>query len=111
MQKKYLLFLDREEWGILRFTPSRHNKEYHQQYSSYYHQSAHRVIGQEFDNVVVTIDRHFEYHVNGNLIYSGYGYYNALKMLFQNITRTRKKLKLIIIDNEALLKKCISILS
>lgn len=109
--KKYLLFLDREEWEILRFTPSRHNKEYHQQYSSYYHQSAHRVIGQEFDNVVVTIDRHFEYHVNGNLIYSGYGYYNALKMLFQNITRTRKKLKLIIIDNEALLKKCISILS
>ncbi|MGX4798767.1 hypothetical protein, partial [Pasteurella multocida] len=67
------------------------------------------VIGQEFDNVVIIIDGLFSYNSYGELIYNERIYYDAVKMLFQNITRVRQKLKLIIIDNSELFDRCLSV--
>lgn len=106
----YLDALDENKWEILRFTPSRYNKEHHEDYSKVSSSNSHRVIGQEFDNVAITIDKFFSYDDNGELIYRSRAYYDMPKMLFQNITRSRKKLNLIIIDNEELLDRCIAIL-
>jgi len=108
--RAYLYNLDHHEWEVLRFTPSQYDKEHHRNYSCFTHKKSHEIIGQEFDNVAVTIDEHFKYDDFGKLAYSGYAYYNPIKMFFQNITRTRKRLNLIIISNEIILERCISIL-
>ncbi|MBB3212674.1 hypothetical protein FHW67_001957 [Herbaspirillum sp. Sphag1AN] len=108
--KKYLDALDESKWEILRFTPSQYNKEHHEQYSEKTNRTSHQVIGQEFDGVVVTIDSFFSYADNGDLIYKGNVYYAPTKMLLQNITRSRKKLNIVIIGNEELLNRCITIL-
>lgn len=108
--KSYLEILDGGKWEILRFTPSQFSKEHHMQYSELSKKNSHHVIGQEFDGVVVTIDKYFSYDEDGELIYRGIAYYHPAKMLFQNITRSRKKLNLVIIDNEELLNRCIAIL-
>ncbi|WP_433692714.1 hypothetical protein [Herbaspirillum seropedicae] len=108
--KGYLSSLDKSRWEILRFTPSQYHKEHHEQYSEESNRTSHQVIGQEFDGVVVTIDRLFSYADNGDLTYKGVVYYAPVKMLFQNITRSRKKLNIVIIGNEELLNRCITIL-
>lgn len=108
--KNYLELVASEGWEVLRLTPSRFNTEHHESYSQAYSQNSHRVIGQEFDNVAVVIDEYFSYDSNGKLIYKSRTYYDSVKMLFQNITRTRKKLKLIIIGNQQVLNRCLSVL-
>lgn len=106
----YIDSLNTKEWQLLRFTPSRFNVEHHEAYFNRETPTSHAIIGQEFDNVVVVIDELFSYHESGQLIYSGKSYYHPRKMLFQNITRARKKLLIIIINNEELLERCVAIL-
>lgn len=108
--KEYLNTLDECDWEVLRFTPSRYNNEHHEEYSDNSKQASHGVIGQEYDGVALIIDKHFAYSDNGDLIYGANAYYDPVKMLFQNITRTRKKLNIVIIENKEILERCISIL-
>jgi hypothetical protein len=109
--RKYLDMLRGQGWSVLRFTPSQYYKEHHQEYSDVLNAVSHGVIGQEFDNVVVVIDKLFLYDDNGELVYGGRVYYNPVKMLFQNVTRTRKRLSVVIIDNGEMLSRCFSILN
>ncbi|KGY07044.1 DNA/RNA helicase domain-containing protein [Vibrio sinaloensis] len=108
--KEYLSSLMHGDWEVIRFTPSQYNSEHHEKYYDYNCQTSHGIIGQEFDNVVIVLDKLFYYNDSNSLDYRGRVYYNPVKMLFQNITRTRKKLKLIIIDNEEILGRCMKIL-
>lgn len=108
--RRYLDELSGDKWEVLRFTPSQYNSEHHKKYSEVSNKTSHQVIGQEFDGVAVTIDKFFSYNKDGNLIYNGKTYYHSVKMLFQNITRSRKRLNLVIIGNEELLNRCIKIL-
>ena len=108
--KQYLAVINKVEWEPLKFTPSQYNKEHHEEYSEGALNTSHQVIGQEFDGVVVIIDRFFSYDQKGDLIYKGTAYYDPVTMLFQNITRARKRLKIVIINNEELLNRCISVL-
>jgi hypothetical protein len=108
--KKHIEEISNDGWEVLRMTPSQYKKEYHQSYSQISSKTSHAVIGQEFDNVAVIIDRHFSYNKDGSLIYNVKTYYDSVRMLFQNITRTRKKLKLVIIKNKQILNRCLSVL-
>ena len=108
--KNYLESLDQDGWEVLRFTPSTYNTEPHNQYSDSSNKTSHEVMGQEFDSVAVAIDKNFSYNLDGELTYKARSYYKPTKMLFQNITRARKRLKLVIIDNEEILSRCIQIL-
>lgn len=77
--------------------------------------NAHGVIGQEFDNVVVIVGEILLYNKEtGKLTYDspkdGLLYYIPHKMLFQAMTRVRKKLKIIIVDNPDILERCMEIL-
>lgn len=108
--KDYLKTLNNQEWEIIHFTPSLFKKEHHESYSDFSHKTSHRVIGQEFENVVITIDNYFYYDESGDLKYRGRTYYDATKMLFQNITRTRKRLNIVIINNSQILDRCVSVL-
>lgn len=109
--KNYLKSLDKKKWVGLNFTPSQYYCEFHEEYSNPLNKTSHNVIGQEFDGVAIIIDRFFTYQSDGELVYNGTTYYHSVKMLFQNITRARKRLNLVIIDNEELLRRCISILT
>ena len=108
--KAYLKSLNPAEWKVLRFTPSQYVAEHHVSYSSVDWSTSHRVIGQEFENVAVAIDQFFDYDKNGDLIYRKKTYYEPAKMLFQNITRCRKNLNIVIINNETLLSRCLALL-
>lgn len=70
------------------------------------------IIGQEFDYVVALMDQHFYYKTNMRLSCYGidYTYEQPTKVLFQALTRTRKKLQLVIVNNESLLQNVLSIL-
>lgn len=108
--KIYLESLDGNEWEVLRFTPSQYKNEHHEKYSNIYGKTSHKAIGQEFDGVAVTMDQYFTYDKSGELFYRGGAYYYPVKMLFQNITRARKKVNLVIINNEEVLNRCMKIL-
>lgn len=108
--KGYLATLDKCGWEVLRFTPSQYGNEYHEQYCATSKKTSHQVIGQEFDGVAIMIDQYFSYDGNGDLCYKAKVYYNMTKMLFQNITRARKRLNVIIINNKDVLGRCLSVL-
>lgn len=67
-----------------------------------------KVVGQEYDNVVAVLDQYFFYDENGKLNTRAY-YYDATKMLFQMVTRARKKLNIIIINYQVVLNKHLEI--
>lgn len=108
--KSYLLGLQNSGWEVLRFTPSQFKVEHHQKYYPFWVKTSHEVIGQEFDSVAIAVDNFFKYNANGDLFYSGNAYYESAKMLYQNITRARRRLNLVIIANQEVLHRCLSIL-
>lgn len=109
--KAFLSGLTSTEWEVLRFTPSQYNNEHHKKYFDVWSKTSHEVIGQEFDGVAIAIDKFFAYDASGELTYVGGAYYAPTKMLFQNITRARRRLNLVIIDNQEVLKRCLAILN
>jgi len=74
--------------------------------------NAHQVIGQEYDKVIAVIDQFFCYE--GDVLsikgYTNTPYYHPIKMLFQIMTRTRRKLGVIIINNSEIMSRCLTIL-
>lgn len=108
--RNYIQIISNDGWEVLKLTPSLHANEHHESYSNIHSKNSHAVIGQEFDNVAVVMDEYFSYDNSGSLTYKSKTYYDSVKMLFQNITRTRKRLKLIIISNKQVLSRCLSIL-
>lgn len=108
--KVYLSGLNDAEWKVLRFTPSQYNREHHEKYFDVWSKTSHEVIGQEFDSVAIAVDKFFKYNDAGDLIYWGGAYYAPTKMLFQNITRARRRLNLVVIENQVVLNRCLSII-
>lgn len=109
----YVKGLEENGWTYIGYTPKRHGSAIYETYNiiSKYFQSAHAVIGQEFDNVVVIVGEKFVYKETGVLTHHINGPYMPDKMLFQAITRVRKKLKIVIVNNPEILERCVEILS
>lgn len=106
--------LKENDWKIINLTPSTSHKYPYTNFKIDGEDSAHQVIGQEFDKVVATIDSYFYYNSKNELSTRGYKvkpYYHPTKMLSQVMTRTRKKLHVIIINNPIVLERCLKILS
>ncbi len=97
-------------WTTINYTTSRFNMEVLDKYTLLAAENAHTVIGQEFDNVIAVMGEMFQYDDKGNLINRRRSYYHSQRMLFQIITRTRKRLFLVIINNDNLLKNILNIL-
>lgn len=102
--------LNQSGWKIINNTPSRYNKEsYGDLHQAYFMSTSHEVIGQEFDKVATFIGDNLKYK-NSKLISSG-TYYPTVQTLFQNLTRARKKLYLIIINNSTVFNECLRIIN
>lgn len=107
----YVEYLKSQDWEHIYLSNSLHTPDPLDALVFSSNNSAHKVIGQEFDNVVVTIDKNFYYTETLKLSYRVSTYYNPLETLFQAVTRTRKKLTFVIIDNEEVYKNCIKIIN
>lgn len=102
--------LERGGWKVISLTTSLYNEEYIDQLE-YSDLNSHKVIGQEFDRVAVFMGKNFYYDENGKLNSSEDSYYDSTKILFENITRTRKKLFIVIVNNREILRSCLEILN
>ncbi|MCR5743334.1 MAG: ATP-binding protein [Lachnospiraceae bacterium] len=56
------------------------------------------VIGQEFDNVITVMDEHFSYDGDG-VLKGSVTQHDFIKMLYQNVTRTRDRLCILVYKN------------
>lgn len=72
--------------------------------------NAHKVFGQEFDKVIVVLDKNFFYrndilesceHANPDYLY--------IPMLYEEVTRVREKLCIVVEDNLPLLKRILAL--
>jgi hypothetical protein len=71
-------------------------------------ETAHSVLGQEFDHVCVIVDQSYGYDESGKLMVRGYPSstpYNPLNMLRQNMTRARYKLTVVFVESSELVKR------
>jgi hypothetical protein len=73
--------------------------------------NSHQVIGQEFDNVVLVLDNNFRYSQKGDLEAREHPNPDYLfpRLFFQNISRAREKLCIIVLENEDLFKTLLRI--
>lgn len=99
-------------WKIINMTPSQYDVLPYDRYHQHdVDETSHSVIGQEFDNVLIIIDE-FYYYNQERLSTKNYRkkpIYHPAGMLYQNMTRTRKKLNVVIINNEEILDRCLQI--
>lgn len=113
--KRYISGMSDEGWKSINYTGSQFNPVYSDLYQIPYNITAHRVIGQEFDDVMAVIDGHFyfdkDYELNCGAVEGGPHEYIMTKMLYQILTRTREKLKIIVIKNEPVFSYILSILN
>lgn len=101
----YVDFLKSRSWVHITYSNSLYYKEEIDELIVENDKNSHDVVGQEFEKVVVMIDSNFGYIENENktsLALEGVtpSYYHAVKMLFQNSTRARKKICIVIINNQ-----------
>lgn len=102
-------YLRGKGWKVPRYTPGTRSTFKYEGYGIENEESAHAVIGQEFDKVVAVIDKTFRYNEEGQLTANN-KFYSQRQMLYQILTRTRQKLYIIILNNEPMLKRCLEIL-
>lgn len=101
----------KQDYSFINYTPSRFSTSSFETLSNQKGNS-HSVIGQEFDNVLVIIDRTFHYNEEQKLVSDGWRSvpYAPTMMLFQAVTRVRKKLCLVVINNKDVFGKCFEII-
>lgn len=102
-----------DEWKIINFTPSKKIYYEYEKYSVSGKVNSHKVLGQEFDNVAVVIDDTFFYNNQKKLSVKDEDsyFYDKFGMLYQNITRARKKLNIVILNNKEVLERCLEVLN
>lgn len=93
---------------IPRFTPNHpvYNRAHYESIMSMCEYSAHDVVGQEFDKVAAIVLPNMYYDANGKLTFRNGDYYDEERMLYQILTRARKNIHLVILNNEAILERC-----
>lgn len=97
-------------YEFINFTPSQYNRDILDSFESISTRNTHRVIGQEFDRVVMFLDGNFYYdgnmlraspHPNPDYIYT--------QLLYQGLTRVREKLCIVVFDNPDVYKNLLRI--
>lgn len=98
-----------EGYVFINYSKSNRNHSPYEQYEEDF--DTHHVIGQEFDKVLMLMDKSFYYDDNGYLCGISHPNPDYLypNLFYQGITRVRDKIALIIIDAPSLMKKIASI--
>lgn len=106
---KLLNALIRNGYEFITYTPSKYYRNSIDYYQGY--ENTHDVIGQEFDNVVIILDNNFYYSDNGQLLAREHPNPDYLfpKLFYQNITRAREKLAIVVVNNKKLFKRLLEL--
>lgn len=96
-------------YTFINYTPSNYRNGEWEKFSKA--RNAHKVIGQEFDSVVITMGSQFYYDEDGKLQFEShpnpdYIYY---QLLYQQVTRTRERICIIVFNNYPLFQNLLSI--
>lgn len=106
--KRFVRSLKKEGWVLIDYTSQNYNGEAINRMRLGIGINAHEVIGQEFDNVIVSLGKSFYYDKQNKLNARNMNYYDTTRMFYQGITRARKKIMLLVVDNEDLFQNIIS---
>ena len=93
---------------VPKFTPTRYCEDYVLWFPNA-ENSAHEVIGQEFDQVAGILSDKMYYDENGKLVSKGSYFYREDRMLYQILSRARHKVHLVVVNNPLILKRCIKL--
>lgn len=96
-------------YTFITFTPSQYVPNSIDHYSGFV--NSHQVIGQEFDKVILVLDNNFRYSEKGELEGREHPNPDYLfpRLFYQNISRTREKLCLVILNNPDMFEKLLKI--
>lgn len=96
-------------YQFITFTPSAYVEASIDHFSK--NLNSHEVIGQEFDKVLIVMDENFRYNLKGDL--EGKPHPNPQylfpKLFYQNITRAREALGIIVLNNPVLFEKILMV--
>lgn len=109
--KAMLEALKTKGYEVPKYTPRVHGTDEHESWFPDDTLNAHEVIGQEFNSVACLLSRNMYYGDSGNLVSRAKYLYLEDRMLYQILTRARKKIHLVIIDNQPILERCIRLMS
>lgn len=102
-------YTEGKKYKFITYTPSRYVDSEIDTFSGY--TNTHHVIGQEFDNVIISMDNNFRYDKEGRL--QGKVHPNPdyifYQLWFQGVSRAREKLCILIIGNEKLFNSILDI--
>lgn len=94
--------MENEDWQVVDYTGQMYNGGTIEKMKLYMGKNAHEVIGQEFDNVLAVLGPAFYYDDSNKLNARNSNYYDTVNMFYQAITRARKKIMLVVVDNKEL---------
>ena len=106
---KLLRLYKNKGYTFITFTPSQFVSNGIDHYSA--NINSHQVIGQEFDNVVIIMDNIFRYSDDGDLEGKEHPNPDYLfpRLFYQNISRTRERLCIIVLNNPKMFRKLLMI--
>ena len=102
-------YVTNKEYKFISYTPSRIKSNDIDKLSNY--TNTHHIIGQEFDNVIFSMDNNFKYTEDGHLqgrIHPNPDYI-FYKLWFQGVSRARERLCILIIGNEPLFNNILQV--
>lgn len=98
-------------YTFINFSKSNYYRSPYLNYVEWEDSDTHKVIGQEFDNVIMILDKSFFYDEKGQLsaVQHPNPDYLYIRLLYQGVTRVREKLALVVVDNAPLFKDLLTI--
>lgn len=93
-------------YEFINFTASNHKETPFDCFIGMTHRNTHNVIGQEYDNVIIVLNKVFKYDEQGKLLGEEHvAHYLYRNLLFQAVTRAREKLVIVVVENQQLFSK------
>lgn len=109
--KEIIKYYKDKNYYFINYTPSLFSGDRLDNFKYLANSNTHKVIGQEFDNVLMYIDQNFYYE---NEILKSYSHPNPDylydKLFFQGITRVREKLAILVLNNIDVYEKLLKII-
>lgn len=102
-------YVTNKGFEFISYTPSRIKSNDIDKFSNY--TNTHHIIGQEFDNVIFSMDNNFKYSEDGHLqgrIHPNPDYI-FYKLWYQGVSRARERLCILIIGNEPLFNNILKV--
>ncbi|MRR01024.1 ATP-binding protein, partial [Bacillus anthracis] len=103
--------MENEGWQIIDYTGQNFNGEAIRRMQLNRGLNAHGVLGQEFDKVLVLVGSTFYYDNQNSIAVRKANYYDPERMFYQSVTRARKQIMLLVVNNVEFMTKIINSLN